>query len=81
MPRIRTVDPEEATGLLQRLYDRALRRAGRIFNVVSVQSLCPPIMDASLKLYERAMLVPGGLPRATREMLATVVAREMDCFY
>ena len=36
MPRIRTVGPEEATGLLAREYGKAIRRAGRVFNVIGI---------------------------------------------
>ena len=81
MPRIRTIPPEEATGSLKRQYDSAIRRAGRIFNVVSIQGLHPRVMAASLGLYQSLMLGPASLPRRTREMLATVVSRELDCFY
>lgn len=81
MPHIRTIAPEEATGELKRLYDEAIARAGRVFNVVGIQGLNPPVMEASLELYKRVMLGRGPLRRATREMLAVVVSREMDCFY
>ncbi len=81
MPRIKTIPPEEATGLLKQQYDAAVRRAGRIFNVVRVQSLEPRMLAASVGLYQATMLGPGPLPRDVREMIATVVAREMDCFY
>jgi len=81
MPFIRTVPPEQAAGELKEQYDAALKRAGRIFNIVKISSLNPPALSASIKLYETLMLSPGGLPRATREMLAVVVSKELDCFY
>lgn len=81
MPHIRTVAPEDATGLLAREYDAAVRRAGRVYNVVGIQSLNPPVLRASIGLYQTLMLAPGPLDRRTREMLATVTARELDCFY
>ena len=81
MPRIRTVRPEEATGLLKREYDAALERAGRIFNILSLQSLNPPVLRAGLGLYKALMLAPGPLDRPIREMLATVTSRELGCFY
>lgn len=81
MPHIRTIPPEEATGELKRHYDAAVRRAGRVFNVVRIQSLHPKTLVSSLGLYQTLMLGPSALPRATREMIATVVSREMDCFY
>ena len=81
MPHTRTIDPEEADGLLRQHYEAAIRRAGRLFNVVRIQSLDPRVLGASLGLCQALMLAPGTLPRAVREMLATVVSRELDRFY
>ncbi|WP_420447832.1 hypothetical protein [Candidatus Palauibacter sp.] len=81
MPHIETVAPDEARGLLAREYEKAVRRAGRVFNVIGIQSLNPPVMRASIQLYEALMLAPGPLERDVREMLATVTSRELECFY
>ncbi len=81
MPHIETVAPDEAEGLLAREYEKAVRRAGRVFNVIGIQSLNPPVMRASIRLYEALMLAPGPLGRDVREMLATVTSRELECFY
>lgn len=81
MAYIRTIPPEEATGALARQYEQAIGRAGRVFNIVSLQSLQPPVLEASIRLYKTLMLGPGALSRSVREMLATVTSRELDCFY
>ncbi len=81
MPYIRTVPPDEAEGELKRQYDAAIARAGRIFHIVSIQSLYPEALAASIRLYRTIMLGHGPLDRATREMIATVTSRELDCFY
>lgn len=81
MPFIRTIAPEEATGETKRLYDEAVERAGRVFNVIRIQGLNPQAMEASVNLYRVIMLKPGPLRRVTREMIATVVSRELECFY
>ena len=81
MPHIRTIPPEEAEGELKRCYEAAVKRAGRIFNVVRVQSLNARALTASIRLYQALMLGQGPLDRSTRELLATVVSRELDCFY
>lgn len=81
MAYIRSIAPEEATGELKRHYDAAVKRAGRVFNIVRLQSLNPRALAASINLYQSLMLAPGSLPRAAREMVATVVSREMRCFY
>jgi hypothetical protein len=51
MPWIRTVLEDEADGLLRREYEAALKRAGKIFHVVSIQSLRPRVLRASIALY------------------------------
>lgn len=81
MAWIRQIPVEEATGLLRKLFDAALERAGRVWNVVHVQSLNPRTMDSSLKLYGAVMFGDSPLSRVQREMLATVVSREQGCFY
>jgi uncharacterized peroxidase-related enzyme len=82
MPWIRTVPPEEATGLLRQIYDSAVRRAGRVYNVVRLQSLRPKALDASMRLYLELMHAPeGALTRAQREMIAVVVSATNGCHY
>ncbi len=81
MAWIKTIAPEEATGELKRLYDQAVGRAGRVFNIVRVQSLNPPVLDASMKIYLAVMYGPSSLSRAEREMLAMVTSWANDCFY
>ena len=81
MPYIRTIADEEATGETKRLYEEAVGRAGRVFNIVRIQGLNPAAMDASINFYKAIMQKPGPLRRTVREMLAVVVSRELDCFY
>lgn len=81
MAWIRTVEPEEATGELKAEYEKAVRRAGRVFNILKVQSLNPDSLRASIDLYLATMHGPSGLSRAEREMLATVVSWANNCFY
>ena len=81
MPHIRTIPPEEATGSLKQQYNAAIKRAGRVFNIVSLQSLSPRVLGASIRLYTTVMMGPGPLERPMREMLATVTSRELNCFY
>jgi len=81
MPYIKQVEPREATGLLARLFDEALRRAGRIWHIVHVMSVSPRTMDASIKLYSALMFGPSPLTRWQREMLAVVTSKANDCFY
>ncbi len=82
MAWIETVPPELASGRLRRIYDAALARAGKIFNVVAVQSQQPRVLDASMGLYLRIMKADDEpLTRAQREMLAVTVSRINACDY
>jgi uncharacterized peroxidase-related enzyme len=78
---IKMIEPEEASGELKEEYDRAVRRAGKVFNILKVQSLNPRVLHASMEIYLAAMYGPSGLSRAEREMLGTVVSWANDCFY
>ena len=81
MPYIHQVPLDEATGLLRRLYDAAIARAGRVWNIVGIMSLNPPVMDTSMKFYAALVKGPSPLTRAQRELLATVTSSELGCFY
>ncbi len=81
MAWVKTISPDEASSELKRLYEEAARRAGRIFNIIRVQSLNPPVLGASTRLYVTLMHGPGSLTRAEREMLATVTSWANNCFY
>lgn len=81
MAWIKTVVPGEARGLLRRLYDEAVERAGKIFNVIRIQSSRPKVLRASTDLYLEVMYGDSALTRAQREMIATVVSRANNCRY
>ncbi len=82
MAWIRTIAPGEATGLLRRLYDEAIARAGKVFNVLSIQSVRPEVLEIGVKLYEELMFSPRSpLSRAQREMIAVAVSRANQCHY
>lgn len=81
MAYIATVAPEQAQGALARIYQKAHARAGRVYNVLRIQSLNPGVLDASVRLYLALMHGPSSLSRIEREMLAVAVSRTNDCFY
>lgn len=81
MAWIRQIENEEATGLLRSEYDAALKRAGKIFNIVKISSLKPHIVKSSMHFYTVLMKRSGDLTRAQREMIAVTVSRANDCFY
>ena len=80
--RIKTVAPEAAEGLLAQLYDTAIERAGKVFNILRIQSPRPKVLNASTGLYIEIMQSrESGLSRIQREMIATAVSRSNDCYY
>ena len=81
MAWIEMIEPQEATGELKSEYDKAAQRAGKVFNILRVQSLNPAALRASMQMYLTTMYGPSGLTRAEREMLATVVSWANHCFY
>lgn len=82
MAWIKTVHPSQAEGLLKRLYEAAVRRAGKVYQIIEIQSLRPKVLRASTQLYLEVLHSPdSSLSRAQREMIATTVSRINDCFY
>ncbi|MFQ5889078.1 MAG: hypothetical protein ACE5JR_03385 [Gemmatimonadota bacterium] len=81
MPWIEQVPNDKATGLLKKLYDQAIARAGRVWNIVRIMSLNPRALDTSMRFYVSLMKGSSPLSRAQRELLATVVSAELGCHY
>ena len=81
MPWIAQIPVEEARGLLKSEFERALRRAGRVWNIVHIMSLNPQVMRASMEQYGAIMFGRSPLSRVQRELLATVVSAELQCHY
>ena len=81
MAHVHVLGYDETSGVARREYDAALRRAGRIWNIVSVQSQLPEVMRDSMRLYQSIMFGSSPLTRAQREMIAVVTSQANDCHY
>jgi len=81
MPWIKVYTVGEAKGILKREYDKALKRAGRIWHIVSIMSQNPRAMKSSMDFYSTIMFGRSPLSRGQREMLAVVVSAENECIY
>ena len=81
MAHIRCVPEGEATGLLARIYEAARSRAGKVFNILRVQSLEPAVLQPSIQLYAATMHDDSALDRFTREAIAVVVSKTNGCHY
>ena len=81
MPHVHVTPVDEATGVTKKEYDAAMRRAGRVWNIVSIQSQLPEVMRDSMRLYSSIMFGPSPLTRAQREMIAVVTSNSNECHY
>ncbi len=81
MAYLRLIDVGEATGELREEYDAAVRRAGKVFNIVKAMSLRPRVLRGAMSLYREIMFGRCELTRADRELLAVVVSSANTCHY
>lgn len=81
MPWIKVFSLEEASGFLKKQYEAALKRAGRIWHIVSIMSQNPRALKASMDFYSALMFGRSPLSRSQREMLAVVVSAVNHCTY
>lgn len=81
MAHVHVLSYDDASGVARREYDEAISRAGRIWNIVSVQSQLPEVMRDSIRLYRSIMHGPSPLTRAQRELLAAVTSQINTCDY
>lgn len=81
MPWIKQIPIAEATGLLKRQFEAAVKRAGRVWHIVHIMSLNPLAMKDSMRFYQTIMMGASPLSRVQREMLAVVVSVENGCHY
>ncbi len=81
MAWIKQIYLEEATGLLKRQLNAAIKRAGRIWNIVQIMSVNEMALKDSIRFYQTLMMGESPLTRTQREMLAVVVSVENNCHY
>jgi len=81
MAFIATVADGDAEGDLEPLYEAALGRAGKVWNIVRMMSPNPAVLEASMNLYRAVMFGDSPLTRRQREMMATVVSASNSCHY
>lgn len=81
MAWIRTVSDNQADGLLRKLFEAAVQRAGRVFNVTRVMSITPRTLRASIGFYQAVVFGESPLSRGQRELLAAIVSKANGCHY
>jgi alkylhydroperoxidase family enzyme len=79
---IKFIPPEEATGVLKALYDKARTPAGTVDNVMRAHSLRPHTMDGHLALYRSVLHNPDNtLPFWFLELIASYTSIVNRCDY
>jgi alkylhydroperoxidase family enzyme len=81
MSYLEPIPHHEAEGLLKREYDLAVKRAGRIWGIVAIQSHNPAALRDSIRFYGTLMFGDSPLTRAQREMVAVVTSQVNECDY
>ncbi len=81
MAWIKTISVDQAEGPLAQAYQETISRAGRVYEIVKLQGLNPPVLQSSMAHYINIMHRASPLSRIQREMLATVVSRANGCHY
>lgn len=81
MAYIKQIDEGDAVGELAEIYEAARNRAGRVYNILKIQSQNPAALQAMLDLYVATVKADSPLSRAQREMLAVVTSRANQCHY
>ena len=72
---------QESTGLLKKEYEKGLRRAGRIWNILTIQSQTPEILKNSMNLSGSTMFGNSNISRFDSELLAVVTSISNECEY
>ncbi len=72
---------EESSGLLKKEYEKGMRRAGRIWKVLTIQSQTPEILKDSMNLYGSTMFGNSNISRFDSELLAVITSISNECEY
>ena len=72
---------KDSTGILKKEYEKGLRRAGRIWNILTIQSQTPEILRDSMRLYNSTMFGNLEISRFNRELLAVITSISNECEY
>ncbi len=81
MPYIEQITIDNAKGLVKKELEKAIKRAGRVWNIVQIMSQNGRVMKESMEMYGATMFADSPLSRQQREMLAVVVSKINHCVY
>jgi len=82
MPYIKVISPAQATGRLQKIYDRVTGPGGQVDNVLQIHSLRPHTLEGHMALYKAVLHHPRNkLPHWFLEAIGVRVSLLNDCDY
>ena len=81
MAWIRTINEDEATGVVKKYYDSSKRSWGGVDNIIKAHSLNQSALRALMVFYNGVMHGDGELSLVQREMIAVTVSQINECHY
>jgi uncharacterized peroxidase-related enzyme len=81
MAYVRKIDPKDADGILRRVFNARMKAAGRLWEIVAVQSLNAESLRDCMRVYGQIMYGDSHLTREEREMIAVVTSQVNECHY
>ena len=83
MPYIKVIGPEDASGRLQKIYQRISDPAGQVDNVLQIHSLRPHSLEGHMALYKAVLAssTHNTLPIWFLESIGVLVSRLNQCGY
>ena len=81
MAWIRTVNEDDATGIVKKYYDSSKRSWGGVDNIIKAHSLNTSALRSLMTFYNGVMHGDGELSLTQREMIAVTVSQVNECHY
>ena len=81
MAWIKTIDEDEATGVIKKFYDGSKRSWGGVDNIIKAHSLNAAALRSLMTFYNGVMHGDCDLSLAQREMIAVTVSVHNECHY
>ena len=63
MAFIKLIDFENADGILKSEYEKGIKRAGRVYNILKIMSRSPKALRDAMKMYLTCLLYTSPSPR------------------
>ena len=81
MPWINVIEEKDTSGDLKEIYEKIVKKRGKLSNIMKIHSLNPETMKNHMDLYLTLMFGPSDLSREEREFIAVTVSVINKCEY